>query len=233
VNGEYVFVKDGRPVWPEYDDVTMSVEGLTHDEDAPIVIGLDFGLTPAAVFGQRGADGQWRIFYELVTDDMGLERFGQMLLYELNTRFKGCEPMIWGDPAGSARDQIFEVTSFDHLRTLGLNAKPTSSNDFMVRREAGAAPMTRLVHGKPGLQVDASCRRLRKALAGGYHFKRVGISGGMDRFRDAPNKDQNSHVGDAFGYLLLGGGEHRRLTRGGFQSKFAQPIRASMDFNVF
>jgi hypothetical protein len=233
VGGQYVFVKEGRPVWPEFDDVTMSVEGLELDEGAPIHVGLDFGLTPAAVFGQRTPSGQWRILYELVTDDMGLERFGQMLLYEFNTRFSKCEPMIWGDPAGGARDQIFEVTSFDHLRSLGLNAQPTASNDFQVRREAGAAPMTRLVIGQPGLLVDASCKRLRKALAGGYHFKRVGISGGMDRFRDAPNKDQNSHVGDAFGYLMLGGGEHRRLTRGAFAPTVVAPVAAPLDFNVF
>jgi hypothetical protein len=29
----------------------------------------------------------------------------------------------------------------------------------------------------------------------------------------APNKNEHSHVGDAFGYLLLGGGEYNRLTR--------------------
>jgi len=213
VGAQYVFVKEGRPVWPEYSDTTMVQEGMAVDARLPIHIGLDFGLTPAAVFGQRTADGQWRIFFELVTDDMGLERFGQLLLYELNTRFTGSEPMIWGDPAGSKRDEIFEVTSFDHLRTLGLNARPTASNDFQVRREAGAAPMIRLVGGKPGLLIDPGCRRLRKALAGGYHFKRVGISGGTDRFRDVAHKDANSHVGDAYGYLTLGGGEHRRLTR--------------------
>ena len=82
-----------------------------------------------------------------------------------------------GRSAGQKRDEIFEVTSFDHLRGLGLHAQPTASNDFMVRREAGALPMTRLVGGKPGLQIHKSCRRLRKALAGGYHFKRVGIQG--------------------------------------------------------
>jgi hypothetical protein len=232
VGGQYVFVKEGRPVWTEYDDVTMSVEGLQIDDSLPIHVGLDFGLTPAAVFGQRTSQGTWKILYELVTTDMGLERFGQMLLYELNTRFKGCDPLVWGDPAGQKRDEIFEVTSFDHLRTLGLNARPTASNDFQVRREAGAAPMTRLIAGKPGLQVDSLCRRLRKALAGGYHFKRVGISGGTDRFRDMPNKDNNSHVGDAFGYLMLGGGEHRRLVRGSLHAKVTEPIRASMDFNV-
>ena len=232
VGGQYVFVKEGRPVWPEFDDVTMSVDDLEIDAQAEIHVGLDFGLTPAAIFAQRTPQGQWRVFEELVTDDMGLERFGQMLLYELNTKFKECEPKVWGDPAGMKRDEIFEVTSFDHLRSIGLTARPTASNDFQVRREAGAAPMTRLIQGKPGLLIRKNCKRLRKSLAGGYHFKRVGVSGGMDRFRDAPNKDQHSHVGDAYGYLTLGGGEHRQLVRGAMRPAQSKIIKAKMEFQV-
>ena len=231
--GKFTFVQEGRAVWEEYTDSTMSCDHLELDYQLPIHVGLDFGLTPAAVFGQRTPGGRWNVFHEIVSQDMGLERFGQHLLYELNTRFKNLEPQIWGDPAGSKRDEIFEVTSFDHLRTLGLNARPTASNDFQVRREAGAAPMLRLIDGKPGLQVHASCRQLRKALAGGYHFKRVGIGGGYDRFRDVPNKNQSSHVGDAYGYLCSGGGEHRRLVRGQRPGAVFEPAQAKMDFNVF
>lgn len=232
IGAQYVFVKEGRPVWQEYDDVTMSTDSISVDDTLPVHVGLDFGLTPAAVFAQRQHNGVWHVLYELVTEEMGLERFGQLLLYELNTRFKGCDPEIWGDPAGSARDQIFEVTSFDHLRTLGLRAQPTASNDFQVRREAGAAPMLRLISGKPGLQVHVNCKRLRKSLSGGYHFRRVGISGGTDRFRDAPTKDQHSHVGDAYAYCLLGGGEHRRLVRGAHRQSATVPLKARIDFQV-
>ena len=91
--------------------------------------------------------------------------------------------------------------------------------------------MTRLVAGKPGLQVDASCRRLRKALAGGYHFKRVPDVRGTELYRDVPYKNNHSHIGDAYGYLLLGGGEHRRMTR----HTVHRPGRlvAKSDFNVF
>ena len=32
--------------------------------------------------------------------------------------------------------------------------------------------MNRLIDGKPGLLVDKRCQRLRKALSGGYHFKK-------------------------------------------------------------
>ena len=234
VGGSYGFVKEGKSVWEEYDDTSMVDETLTLDESLPIQIGIDFGLTPACVFGQRYPDGRWHILHELVTEDMGLERFGQMLLYELNTRFKGCEPLIWGDPAGQKRDEIFEVTSFDHLRGLGLHAQPTASNDFMVRREAGALPMTRLVGGKPGLQIHKSCRRLRKALAGGYHFKRVGISGGTDRFRSVPLKNQHSHIGDSYAYLMLGGGEHKKLVRGHYGNEHKSQVHtAKLDFDIW
>ena len=48
----FTFVQEGRPVWPEYDDELMSGQ-VDVDPYYPIQIGVDFGLTPAAIFGQR------------------------------------------------------------------------------------------------------------------------------------------------------------------------------------
>ena len=96
-------------------------------------------------------------------------------------------------------------------------------------------PMQRLINGKPGLIVSRDCKLLRKSLAGGYHFKRVAIGAGQERFRDAPNKNEHSHIGDAFGYLLLGGGEHKRMTKSGLQATgtFMAPTVATAEFDVF
>lgn len=231
--GLYTYVQEGRPVWPEYDDALMCAE-VEVDTTQAIQVGLDFGLTPAAAIGQRLANGRWQILDEIVTEDMGLERFGQQLLAHLNTHYPGQQVLLWGDPAGMARDAIYEVTSFDYLRTLGLRAQPTPSNDFKVRREAAAMPMQRLVAGKPGLLVHPRCKLLRKSLAGGYHFKRVSIGAGQERFKDSPNKNEHSHIGDAFGYLLLGGGEHKRLTKpqDARPTVIAQTV-ASSDFDPF
>jgi hypothetical protein len=82
--------------------------------------------------------------------------------------------------------------------------------------------------------VNTRCKLLRKALSGGYHFKRVAVGAGHERFRDAPNKNEHSHVGDAFGYLLLGGGEHKRLTKPQHLKNtiIAQTI-ANTDFDPF
>ena len=231
--GKYTYVQEGRPVWPEYDDSSMSGE-VDYDPELPLQVGLDFGLTPAAVVGQRLNNGRWIVLDEIVTFDMGLERFGQQLLAELNARYPKAQMMMWGDPAGMQRDAIYEVTAFDYLRTLGLRAQPTPSNDFKVRREAAAAPMQRLIMGKPGLMIATKCKMIRKSLAGGYHFKRVAVGAGQERFKDAPNKNEHSHVGDAFGYLLLGGGEHKRLTKSPLSAStiIAQTV-ASNDFNIF
>jgi hypothetical protein len=229
--GEYTYVVEGRPITPEYDDESMTQETLEYDPTLPLQIGLDFGLTPAAVFGQRTIHGQWRILHELVTFDMGLENFGTKLKAELETLFYKAEVMIWGDPAGQQRDQIYETTSFAYLQSIGLLARPTATNDWKTRREAMAAPMIRFIDKKPGLLVSRKCARLRKALAGGYHFSRIGIGAGQERFKDVPNKNEHSHVGDAYGYLVLGGGEHKRLTRRPMPWK--QTPQAQLDFDLY
>ena len=231
LEAKYVYVQEGRPVWPEFDDGTMVDENLEAEPGNAIVIGLDFGLTPAACIGQRSETGRWHILHEVVAFDMGLERFCQQLLYECNRRWPKHELVIFGDPAGVQRDQIFETTAYAHLRSVGLNATPAPTNDFKSRREAGAAPMMRLVGGRPGLLVHRQCTLTRKALAGGYHFKRVPDVRGTELYRDVPYKNNHSHIGDAYGYLLLGGGEHRRMTR----HTVHRPGRlvAKSDFNVF
>jgi hypothetical protein len=232
--GKFTYVQEGRPVWPEYDDNAMSSAEVDYDPTLPIHIGLDFGLTPAAAIGQRLTNGRWVLLHEIVTEDMGLERFGTQLLAEINARYPKAQILVWGDPAGMQRDAIYEVTAFDYLRTLGLRAQPTPSNNFQVRREAAAAPMQRLIAGKPGLIIHTSCKKLRKSLAGGYHFKRVAVGAGQERFRDSPNKNEHSHIGDAFGYLLLGGGEHKRMTKSALsQNTLISQTVVNADFDVF
>jgi hypothetical protein len=94
--------------------------------------------------------------------------------------------------------------------------------------------MSRLVNAKPGLIVDKKCIRLRKSLSGGYFFKRQSLGAGQERFKDMPVKNEHSHCGDAFGYLMLGGGEQRRLRRGSYGQTFQNGVtQAQTEFNIF
>ena len=113
----------------------------------PVYIGLDFGLTPAAVFGQC-VRGRWLILQEIVAFDMGIVRFVELLRQEIATRYSDCEVTIIGDPAGDFRAQTDESTPFMVLRGAGLIARPASSNDVSLRVEAVAGTLNRMVEAR-------------------------------------------------------------------------------------
>ncbi|MBU1228375.1 MAG: hypothetical protein KKA55_05285 [Proteobacteria bacterium] len=208
---QYGFVQDGLPVYPEFcDSEHVSRAELLPVDGLPLYVGLDFGLTPAAVLGQRLASGRWIILDELVSQDMGMVRFAGLLLERLRSRYGNLLPEIWGDPAGMARAQTDERTPFDILRASGLQARPAPTNDPLLRREAVAAALSRSVDGEPGLVLSLRCPVLRKGMAGAWHYRRVQVSGEA-RFVDVPDKNRFSHVCEAAQYMLVGAGEGRRL----------------------
>lgn len=211
VRGDYGYIVDGRPVYPEFRDA-MHVREFDIVRGLPLYGGMDFGLTPAGVFAQRMPNGQIRIHNELVTEDMGVVRFAEAWHTMAQEVYPGMEfARITGDPAGNARNDD-ERTTFDILKANRVPAVPASTNDFTLRRESFALPMTRLVDGEPRILIHPQCRRLRKALAGGYQFKRVMVTG-ADRYHDQPDKNMHSHVAEAAQYLVLGMGEGQALKR--------------------
>lgn len=210
---QYGFVSDGKPIFPEYVDTVHCAEGdLAPVPDTPLVVGIDFGLTPAALIAQRLASGRWLWLDELVCEDMGAVRFGGLLKAKLGRDYPGYAMSIWGDPAGEQRAQTDERTPFQILRALGVPALPAPSNDFTLRREAVASALSRLVDGLPGLTVSPRCAVARKGLAGGYCFARTRCASG-ERFTTRPDKSRFSHVVEAGGYAMLGAGEGAALIR--------------------
>ncbi len=220
VHGIYGFIADGKPVWPEYkDDTHYSDVPYTPDPTLPLYIGIDFGLTPAAVFGQKTPSGQMVIFDELVTFDMGAVSFGKLLKEKLTTtysKFKQIE--IYADPAGEGRAQTDETTPFQILQNQGINAYPTHTNDFTIRREVMADYMMRLdFSGQPAFSIRPGAPTVRKACAGGYKYKRMQVAGDA-RFKEVPDKGKYSHSGDACQYLFLGAVGDSRVV-GGYDTK--------------
>lgn len=214
VRGEYGFLQDGRPVYPEYRDSLHARDTLQPWRGVPLQIGLDFGLTPAAVIGQRNAVGAWRWLDEVVTEHLGARRFAEQLKRKLDQDWAGYEiEAITGDPAGNqplGDDE--ENTVFKVLAAAGIQARPAHTNDWTPRREAVAKALTTIIDGEPGLVIGPKCRTLRKAMMGGYHYKRVQVVG-EERFQDKPNKNAFSHVAEAGQYVMLGAGEGKAVVR--------------------
>jgi hypothetical protein len=212
VHGQYGFVLDGKPVYPEYDDAIHYDERVVFNPRLPVYVGIDFGLTPAALFANRTPMGQYRAFDELVSEDMGARRFGELLRQRLVEYGIEDPEAITGDPAGDIRAQTDETTPFEMLAAVGVKAKPAPTNDFVLRREAVVLCLTRIIDGKPGFVIGPKCIRFRKAMGGAYCYKRIQVVGD-ERFHDKPDKGAYSHVAEAGQYLVLGGGEGKTLVR--------------------
>lgn len=165
---------------------------------------------PAAVFGQQTVAGQWRWIDELVTEDMGAVRFAEVLGPILRNRYAGYEIEIYGDPAGDSRAQTDETTPFEILRSREIPANKAPSNDPVLRHEAVALALNRMIDGKPGFLISPKCKITRKGMAGGYAYKRLQVSGD-ERFHDKPDKNKYSHPCEAGEYMMLGAGEGRSV----------------------
>ena len=222
VHGQYGFVKDGKPVYPEYNDtIHTHTDFIDYIPGLTLWVGIDFGLTPAALFAQRDPrDGQWQILDELVTEDMGAERFSEEIGRLLRQpQYRNVENLeIFGDPAGEQRAQTDERTPFDILAANGVHAIPTHTNDFTLRREAVAHNLTRMTHmGRPRLIISPKAKMFRKAMAGRYCYRRLKVSGD-ERYVDKPDKGLYSHIAEAGQYMMLGAGEDQAVLGGGTPS---------------
>jgi hypothetical protein len=212
---QYGFVYDGKPVHPDYvERLHCSFAELKVLRGIPLYVGMDFGLTPAGVIAQRTANGRWRVLEEITTIRMGAINFAKELKRRLmQERYAGLEiAAMTGDPAGgSGLGDDEDKTIFTVLKANDIDAKPAHTNDFTVRSQAVDSLLVNLIDGEAALQIDgARCPKLRKALGGKYQFKRLQVAGDA-RFQSKPDKNEWSHVAEALQYLVIGGGEGKKV----------------------
>lgn len=237
---------DGRAVHPEYlQSVHRANKPLRVLSGVTVHVGLDFGLTPAAVFSQKIPSGRWHVLREIVFDDGDATQLAtaiKVVVAELRTLVGISEvnqkrlteqamnevlPFYFrGDPSGDERSAgDANSTVFKVLAANGVVAQKASTNDPAMRREAVTRPLTRMVDGGPGILVDPSCRVLNKALAGGFCYRRVKVAGD-ERYTDKPDKNRFSHVAEALEYGLMDAGEHAFINAGGAKSRMPTDGRA-------
>lgn len=206
--GQYGSVHDGRPVYPEYNDA-LHCKPLEPLPGGRLDIGLDFGLTPAAVITQKDARGRLRVLEELCGEDMGMRQFLQDLLVPQLTRmysdwWEQRDEMIqcYGDPAGKQRAQSNERTCFEEVRSAGLKIRAAKTNAFIPRRDAVAWFLSKLSFGQPMFLLDPGCVLTRKGFNGGYKYRRIQVVG-EERYTEEPVKNAFSHPHDALQYVAL------------------------------
>lgn len=226
---EYGTALDGKPIWPEFNQA-IHVKEFEVDPDAPILFGVDFGLTPAMVLAQEH-DGQLRIFDEIITENFSADE----LASAAKTRKASEWPHLkwghgWGDPS-NPRSQADKNTPIMMLQSHNFNILKAPSNDFGLRRDAVAKRLTSLTtSGEPALVLHPRCKILRKGCSGHYMYRRVKVSGD-ERFHDVPEKNMFSHICEALQYLGMGMGDGDLLLGGdgfGEYSDWEVPLKQTM-----
>jgi len=179
----------------------------------PLIVGQDFGRDPCSVIGQLDHKGRLLVLQEVIAEDTGLEMHVEKALRPalLQERYLGKPVAMVGDPSGISKSSIYEETTFDVLKRLGMHAFPAPTNDIDPRLRAVEAFLLGQRDGGPAFIIDRErCPVLVRALGGGYRYARTRT--GMRKL--VPDKNEYSHVMDALQYLAL-------AAHGGMAATFA------------
>lgn len=198
IDGQYGLSLNGTPVYkyfqPDYHMAEGPLRPITNGI-RPLVVGMDLGLTPAAVIGQQDPRGRALILAEAASFDMGVQRFARTVLRPLLVeRFPGVEVHIIVDPAGIQRAQTDERSAVDILKAEGFRVMPAKTNSISARLNAVDDLLMRQVDGDPAFLMDPRCSRLKAAMMGGYRYHPK--NGNVE-------KNTHSHIAEALQYLCL------------------------------
>jgi Phage terminase large subunit len=203
-NGEYGLIMTGKPVYNQYNDDLHAVEDIEIEKGYPIVVGFDFGLTPACTIEQY-VNGQLRTIKEFVSDfNTDFQSFISDHVYPWITA--NCEGMsieCYYDPS-DPKGQAIGVSPSQILADFGLRAYPSSSNRLLPRLDAVRFFLGRLSNGKPAYILSKKgCPVLRKGFYGEYKYRTI-QSYGEKIEKEEPNKTHPiSDVHDAHQYVAL------------------------------
>jgi hypothetical protein len=180
----------------------------------PIMVGQDFGRDPCSIIGQLDHKGRLLVLEEVIAEDIGLEKHIEQALRPrlMDVRYIGRPVAIIGDPSGISKSSIYEETTFDVIKRMGLHAFPAPTNDIDPRLRAVEAFLLGQRDGGPAFIIDRErCPVLVRALGGGYRYAKT--RSGLRKL--SPDKNEYSHVADALQYLCLAahGGMNNMITK--------------------
>lgn len=243
-----ILIEGAKPNWIqahvtcEYPDSLdgKSVHGQTYSHDrhvakvpfhamggnlAPTVImGIDQGRSPAAVFCQMHPNGTFYVIREVYAQNVGMDKFAKEYLRPIvSSYFAGSNMLAVIDPAGMRKNEVNDDTPADVLRRHGFRVVPAPTNDIKRRLDA----VDRLLIQNNGMVINPECTVLINSLAADYRFK-TKKNGELE---DLPEKKHpTSDVCDALQYacLVAAGDNYGRTMNRVFRNRAADvppPVR--------
>ena len=196
LSGQAVFRASFKPSFHivDHDDIIIS-------ENIPIMIGQDFGRTPASLLGQIDTRGRLVIFDEIISEDMGIEQFAQTKLRpRLYEKYTFNRVFMIGDPKGRDKTQVGELSPYDVLKGIGFEIHPAPTNNVEPRLLAVEQYLLQQSDGGPMLVISDACVNLTTAMKSLYRYKRK-RTGDLD---NSPEKNHPwSDLADCLQYMCL------------------------------
>ena len=201
---------EGDPVWPSFDEhVHMATEPLEPVPYQDVVVGMDFGRRPAAVFSQT-INGQRQYQFDAALENAGATKFAPVVREVLALHYpwvlarKG-ELRIWGDPKGQDRTQADEHTAYDVFDRHGLRVQPAPvpGNNIQTRIEAVEYKLDLLVRGRPAIVISPP-----------LHAPEDGVQWRLSLPEGTGQPDQRAQAGQGQAFRHRRLGSIRRARRG-------------------
>ena len=179
----------------------VSSEDLQIIDAMPVMVGQDFGRTPASLIGQIDNRGRLVIHDELTSEDMGIEQFATTLLRPLlYEKYWGQKIFMVADPKGRDKSQTNEDSPFDVLKRLGFDVHAAPTNNIDPRLRSVEQLLLHQVDGGPMLMISDECTVLNSAMKYWYRYRRkqTGV------LEDKPEKTHPwSDVADCLQYMAM------------------------------
>lgn len=246
VHGKYAPKAKGTVVYSLFDTFKHRADQkLEPVKSLPFYMGFDAGGRPACAIGQFMPTGQFRALREVISDPAvitGPRRHSEAVMEVLLRDFAGMRcGGAWGDP--SAWDGADKLRGeLAHMETVQLALQipiyPTESNDFKSRFEA----VEFYLNGDLDANTPRSlwCPTLKYTIRGfvsQYHLTKNSSAGKTES--DEVEKNEYSHIQDAWQYLLYG--YRGRATVKKDAAQMGRPanvvpmrsVRMKSDFDVF
>lgn len=171
----------------------------------PLIIGMDNGLTAAAVIGQQDMRGRVNILDECYVpegESMGVESFlDRLLIPKLRNEWPVpfARIVFVVDPACFQRSQVNEKTIAQAIQQRGFQVVKAATNDPEKRINAVEGLLSRQIDGGPAMAISPKAQWLLQALDWGYRYRKT--AAGISTL--TPEKNHHSHIADALQYLCL------------------------------
>lgn len=196
--GEYGMTRRGKPVFSKFSEMKhVSKEIILPRRGTSILLGVDFGLTPACIIAQLNFKGLV-LLDELPATDESLEDFlDGYILPLLRSKYNGYTIVASGDPAGGQRSGLTKMTAIQMMTMRGIKTYPALTNKFSTRKEA----VDYFLGRDEGFVISPHLTHTREVMGAGYVWKETKNSQG--KVLDTADKNEFSHMADAIQYLAL------------------------------